>query len=135
MHHIAMVNWVSVLVAALSGFVIGGLWYGPLFQKPWMQLTGMTKEKGAQASMAVTFGGAYVLNVMGAFGIAMVMGDHGGWHSGLHTGLFTGLFFIGAALGVIYLFEQRPFKLWCINAGYQIVNFAAMGTVVGAWPR
>jgi hypothetical protein len=38
-------------------------------------------------------------------------------------------------LGVIYLFEQRPFKLWLIDAGYQVVNFAAMGAVIGAWPR
>jgi hypothetical protein len=135
MHHIALVNWVSVLVAALSGFVIGSLWYGPLFQKPWMRLTGITKEQGTKANMAVTFGGAYLLNVMGAFGIAMVLGDHRGLHSGLHAGAFVGLFFIGAALGVIYLFEMRPLKLWLINAGYQIVNFAAMGAILGAWPR
>jgi hypothetical protein len=135
MDHIATVNWVSVLVAALSGFVIGSLWYGPLFQKPWMRLSGMTKEKGAQASMALTFGGAYVLNAIAAIGIALVLGDHSGWASGLHVGAFAGFFFVGTALGVIYLFEQRPFGLWCINAGYQVVNFAAMGAILGAWPR
>jgi hypothetical protein len=135
MHHIATINWLAVFVAALSGFVIGSLWYGPLFQKPWMRMTGMTKEKGAQASMALTFGGAYVLNLVGAIGIAIVLGDHTGWASGLHTGAFAGFFFLATALGVIYLFEQRPLGLWCINAGYQIVNFAAMGAVLGAWPR
>lgn len=134
MHSFANIHWVSVLVAALSGFVIGGLWYGPLFQKPWMQLTGMTKEKGAQASMPLTFGGAYVLNLIGATGLAILLGGNHGWMGGLHTGLFTGLFFIATALGVIYLFEQRPLKLWFINAGYQMVNFAAMGTIIGAWP-
>ncbi len=40
------VNWLSVLVAALTGFVIGSLWYGPLFQKPWMRLTGMHEGEG-----------------------------------------------------------------------------------------
>ncbi len=135
MHHFSSLNWLSVLVAALSGFVIGGLWYGPLFQKPWMQLTGMTKEKGAQVSMAVTFGGAYALNLVGAAGLAILLGGNGSWQGGLHTGLFTGVFFIATALGVIYLFEQRPLKLWFINAGYQIVNFTAMGTVIGAWPH
>ena len=134
MHHIASLNWLSVLVAALSGFVIGGLWYGPLFQKPWMQLSGMTKEKGAQASMPLTFGGAYVLNLIGAAGLAILLGD-GSWAGGLHTGLLTGLFFVATSLGVIYLFEQRPLKLWFINAGYQVVNFAAMGTILGAWPH
>ena len=55
--------------------------------------------------------------------------------AGLHTGVFTGFFFVATALGVIYLFEQRPFKLWCINAGYQVVNFGVMGTILGVWPR
>ena len=45
MHHLGSLNWLAVLVAAASGFVIGGLWYGPLFQKPWMRLSGMTKER------------------------------------------------------------------------------------------
>jgi hypothetical protein len=134
MHHIASLNWLAVLVAALSGFVIGSVWYGPLFQKPWMQLSGMTKEKGAQASMPMTFGGAYVLNVIAATGLALLMHGHSGWATGVHTGAFAATFFVATALGVIYLFEQRPFKLWLINASYQIVNFAAMGTVLGLWP-
>jgi Protein of unknown function (DUF1761) len=135
MHSLSELNWLTLLVAAASGFVIGGLWYGPLFQKPWMQLTGFTKEKGAQANMPLLYGGAYALNLVAAIGIALLIGDHTGWATGLHTGAFAGVFFVTTALGVIYLFEQRQFKLWCINAGYQIVNFAAMGTIIGAWPR
>jgi len=133
--HFHSVNWWSVLVAALAGFVVGGLWYGPLFQKPWMRLSGMTKEKGAQGSMPLTFGGAYVLNLIGALGIAVILGEHVGVGIGAHVGAFVAFFFIATALGVIYLFEQRPFKLWLINASYQIVNFAAMGAIIGAWPR
>jgi hypothetical protein len=135
MNRLELVNWLSVFVAALSGFVIGSLWYGPLFGKVWMNLTGMTKEKGAQANMALTFGGAYVLNVLAATGMAALNGEHTGWLFGLHTGLFSAFFFVATALGIIYLFEMRPFKLWLINAGYQIVNFAAMGAILGAWPR
>jgi hypothetical protein len=135
MMHLHSINWLSVLVAALTGFVIGSIWYGPLFQKPWMALTGITKEQGAKASMPLTFGGAYVLNVIGALGIAIVLGEAHGAAAGAHVGAFAGFFFIAAALGVIYLFEQRPLKLWLINAGYQVVNFAAMGAVVGVWPR
>jgi hypothetical protein len=131
----AAVNWLSVFVAALSGFAIGALWYGPLFGKPWMRLTGMTKEKGAQSSMAVTMGGAYALNLVAATGMATLNGNHTGWLFGLHTGLAGAFFFVAPALGVIYLFEQRPLKLWFINAGYQLVNFSAMGAILGAWPR
>jgi hypothetical protein len=133
--HIHSICWPAVLVAALSGFVIGGLWYGPLFQKPWMAASGVTREQGAQGNKLLIFGGAYVLNLIGAVGIAVILGDHGSVGSGAHAGAFAAFFFLATALGVIYLFEQRPFKLWLINAAYQIVNFTAMGAIIGAWPR
>jgi hypothetical protein len=128
------VNIVAVLVAAFTGFVIGGLWYGPLFRKPWMRLSGMSFERGKQQNVALVFGLTYVLNVIAAIGIDMLLDAHEGWAWGLHTGAFIGAFFVATALGVIYLFESRPLGLWLINAGYQVVNFAAMGTVLGAWP-
>jgi hypothetical protein len=134
MNHLDSIRILPILVAALSGFVIGGLWYGPLFQKPWMQATGMTKEKGAQANMAVTFGLAYVLNAIAAIGISLLLGPNRTWLLGAHAGLAAAALFVAAAIGVVYLFEQRPLKLFFINAGYQIVNFGVMGAILGAWP-
>ena len=74
MDRFALVNWLSVVVAALSGFVVGSIWYGPLFSKPWMHYSGMTREKGAQANPALIFGGAFVLNLVAASGIALQNG-------------------------------------------------------------
>jgi len=128
------VNWLAAAVTALSGFLIGGLWYGPLFQKAWMRYSGMTFEKGKQQNMPLVFGGAYVMNLVAATGLSLLLSGHAGWAIGLHTGALTGLFFVVPALGVIYLFESRPFGLWVVNGGYQVVNFAAMGTLLGAWP-
>jgi hypothetical protein len=128
------VDIIAALVAALTGFVIGGLWYGPLFQKHWMRHSGMTHDRGKQQNKLLVFGGAYVMNLVSAAGLSMLMADDAGWAIGVHTGLYTGLFFVAPALAVIYLFESRPLGLWTINAGYQVVNFSAMGAVVGAWP-
>ena len=119
MQHLGTVNVFAVLVAALAGFVIGGSWYGPLFGKPWMAASGMTKEKGAEGNMAL---------------ISVMLGGHRGLFSGLHMGLFAGFFFVATSLGVIYLFERRPLKHFLINAGYQIVNFAVIGMIIGLWP-
>ena len=84
--------------------------------------------------MAVTFGGTFALNLLIAIAIALLTGPHAGWKLGLHTGLFSSFFFVATSIGVIYLFEQRPLRLWLINAGYQVVNFAIMGSIIGAWP-
>ena len=135
MIHGGAVSVWSLLVAALCGFVIGGLWYGPLFQKPWMAASGMSFEKGRQQNMLLVFGLTYLLNVAIAFAIAMLAGPGKGIHLTAHAGFFASLMFIAPALGVIYLFESRSLKHWLINAGYQVVNATAMGAVLGAWPR
>jgi hypothetical protein len=135
MIHGDMVNVWSLLVAALCGFVVGGLWYGPLFQKPWMAASGMSFEKGRQQNMLRVFGLTYLLNGVIAFGIALLAGKGHGLLWGAHAGFFASLAFIAPALGVIYLFESRSVKHWLINAGYQVVNATVMGGVIGAWPH
>ena len=65
-------NFLPLLVAALVPTVIGFLWYGPLFGKPWMKSTGMTEEKMKSANMPMVFGLsllfalilAFVLNIL-----------------------------------------------------------------------
>ena len=41
----ANANLLAILVAAATGFLIGGLWYGPLFGKAWMAEHGFTEEQ------------------------------------------------------------------------------------------
>ena len=126
------INWLAVIAAAASPFVIGSLWYGPVFGKVWMCLTGHTPGSPGQNSMGLTFGLTAVLNLIIATSLAMFIGG-GNWQFGLFAGLAAGLTFVAMALGVIYLFESRPFKLWLINGGYQVVVFTLMGTILGAW--
>ena len=41
-----MINYVAVLVSAIVGFGIGGLWYSPLlFGKTWMKLINITQKE------------------------------------------------------------------------------------------
>jgi hypothetical protein len=126
------INWLAVLVAALAGFAVGGLWYGPLFGKAWMAASGMTEEKARSGNLAKTYGLTLVLNLIAATSLAMFVGG-GNTQFGFFAGLMTGLTFVATALGVTYLFEQRPLSLWLINAGYQIVIFSLMGAILGAW--
>ena len=40
-----ILNIPAILVATAVAFAIGGLWYGPLFSKPWAKEMGMKMEK------------------------------------------------------------------------------------------
>ena len=128
----ATLNWLAVIVAALAGFAIGGVWYGPLFGKVWMRESGMTEEKMKSSNRVRTYGGTLVLNLIAAFSLAMFIGK-GDLKFGLFAGFMSGFTFVSMALGVTYLFEHRTLKLWLVNAGYQTVIFTVMGAILGGW--
>jgi len=132
-HAVIQIHWIAVAVAAVAGFPLGALWYGVLFGKAWMAATGITKERAKQANMARIYGTTLLLNLVIATSLAMFIGSGSDWTDGLFAGFMAGFTFVAAAFGITYLFEFRSLKLWAINAGYQVVVFSVMGTILGAW--
>jgi hypothetical protein len=126
------VNYLAVGLAALSAFVLGGLWYSLLFARPWMKLTGQSEEKLKSGNPAIVFGGAFLLNLVAAFVLAMFIGPME-IHFAAVAGLSVGLCWVATSFGVNYLFERRPFGLWLINGGYCTLQFTAMGAIIGAF--
>jgi len=126
------VNYLAVALAALSAFLLGGLWYSLLFAKQWAALTGQSEEKLKSGNPAIVFGGAFLLNLIAAFMLATVIAPVGVKFGAL-AGLLVGLSWVATSLGVNYLFERRPLGLWLINGGYCTLQFTAMGTIIGAF--
>lgn len=129
----ATINWLAVVAAAVSSFVIGGLWYGPLFGKPWMRASGVTEEKAREANMPQVFGLSLLLQLVAAAVLAMFIGAEATPGFAIGAAASVGLFWVAPALGVIYLFEQRPFAHWAVNAAYHVVAFTLMGVILGYW--
>ena len=130
---LASINWLAVFVAAAATFALGALWYGPLLGKPWRATTGMTEEKAASTGMGRVFGLAFLLQLLTAFALALFIGAEATLGFGVFAGFMAGALFVATAMGVVYLFERRPFALWSIDAGYQILAFTLMGAILGAW--
>jgi predicted membrane protein len=124
---------VRVLVAAAATFMLGGLWYGPLFGKAWQRRVGLTHEQLKSANMARTFGVSFVLSFVAAWVFAMFLGSEPDPAFAVGVGALAGLCWVGASFGINDLFEQRSFGLWAINAGYHTVAFTLYGVVFGLW--
>jgi hypothetical protein len=129
------INWLAVVVAAASTFVLGGLWYGPLFGKTWMEASGMTEERAAQGNMAKIFGLSFLLQLLSAVVLAAFLGpeDTMAFGPAVAASVSVGLAWVAPAFGVVYLFEQRPLKHFAVNAGYHVVGFVVMGLIIAAW--
>ena len=58
-------NWLAIIIASLSAFVVGYFWYGPaLFGKTWQRENGLSDETLKQSNMALVYGSALGLTFM-----------------------------------------------------------------------
>lgn len=125
------INLWAVLVAAVSSFLLGGLWYGPLFGKAWNAAAGMDPQK--QGHPAKIFGGAFVFSLLAAAVFAWFLGPQPPLSFAVCRGVLVGFGLVAASFGINYLFAQRGLRLWLIDGGYHTVQFALFGLVLGLW--
>lgn len=154
-------NFLAILIAALSSFVVGFVWYNPkVFGNAWMKEIGMTEEKARKSNMAKVFGLAFVFAFMLAFMMPTIVihqigalqlagGDatdhafitymqtHGEKfrtfkHGALH-GFMAALFVVLPVIATNALFEQKSFKYVAITAGYWVVVMTIMGAIICGW--
>jgi len=100
------INYFAVLVAALSAFVIGGLWYSVLFAKTWMVENGFDEEKLKNGNMVMIFGGTFILSFIISFVLVLFLGSERDAMFGAFAGFLAGLFWVSTAMGITYLFER-----------------------------
>jgi hypothetical protein len=129
------INYLAVIVAALSSFMVGWIWYGPLFGKTWMKLQGFTEEdlKKGSLSMPVIMVINYMATALAALAIAMFIGTEANAGFGIFAGLMIALFWIGTNRLNDVLYENKPWGLFFINVGYTVVIYIIMGAILGAW--
>src|SRR6188768_1951440 len=127
-------NYLAIFVAALSTFLIGGLWYSPaVFGKAWMRENGFKEEDMKGRNMMKIFGLAFLLAVISAVNLAMFMGPESDPIMGALWGFLAGAGWVATFVGTHYLFERKSFTLFLINAGYSVVALTIMGVILAAW--
>ena len=127
------VNWFAVIAAAVSMFMIGGLWYSVLFQKQWMAANGFTDADIKRGNVGVIFGVAFVLSLLMAANLAFLVSGVPDLGAVVGYAVAAGLGFAAFGLSVVALFERRPLMYHLINGGYLTVAFAVMGLILALW--
>jgi len=128
------INYLAVVAAAVSSFLLGGLWYSPaLFGRVWQREAGVTDQQLATGNPLKIFGGSLVLALIASFVFAMFLGPKPALAFGFGAGLSAGLCWVAASFGINYLFERRSLKLFLINGGYHTIQFTLIGVVLGLW--
>lgn len=156
------INFIALLLAALSTLVVGFIWYHPnVFGTIWMKESGMTEDKMKGSNMILIFGMSIlyaflisfvlqmlVIHQFGAMGMiggdpskalpsySAFMTDYGTsfrtFKHGALHGFMTGLFLALPIIGVGALYERRSFKYVLIAGGYWVITCMIMGGIICA---
>lgn len=125
-------NWLAVIVAAVSAFVLGGIWYGPLFKTAWCREAGIDMD-AKPAHPARVFGTAFVAALVAAAAFACWLGPAPELEYAVRHGVLAGVGIAAMSFGINYAFAGRSLKLWLIDGGYHTMQFALYGMILGAW--
>src|SRR5438105_4505695 len=116
------INWWAVIVAVLVNMAVGMVWYSKvLFSKDWMRATGRKMEDMSGGGQGYLFTAAAALVQAWILAHFVHYAGSDTFGEGLLTGFWLWLAFIGITMATNYMFENRPWRLWQINAGYFLV--------------
>jgi len=130
-------NYAAVVVAALAYWVLGALWYGLLFSKPWMLLEHMSMEQAQSMSPVLPYVITFILNVLIAYSLAQICiwRNANTLSRGASVGVLLWIGFVGPVTFTTYMYEMRPWQLFAINQFYPLFGFVLMGAILGAWTK
>jgi hypothetical protein len=133
---VVAMNYLAVLVGAVVSVVIGALWYMPaLFGNGWMSAIGKTKEQVEKDFSPLKIVWALIFGFVISYGLArlLVWSGKNTPVGGLEVGLLACIGFVLTTTGVHHVFESRPAKLTIIYTLHHLVEFLAIGLILGAW--
>ncbi len=125
------VNITGVVAAAVTVFVFGWLWYGPLFGKTWENLSGQ-KMGSDKSKMPQTMATVFVGALVTAYVLAAFLGLTG---TTTLTGAVTVAFWAWLGfqatlkLGVV-LWEGKSWNFYFLNAAHDLIGLALMAAVL-----
>ena len=132
------INHLAVLAAVILQFVLGYLWYGPLFGQAWMDMEGLDMA-AIQANPPGA--GPWIMNIFatvaGIYLLAWILVKLGTdkLGKGLWLGFLFGFVWIQLSFMAGGMFSQDPYWLAWINGGYSTVALALSGAILGAWSK
>ena len=126
-------HFLPPLVAAISMFAIGGVWYSLFARFERRALVPGTGAEGKPPAIALLQ--SFVMNFL----IALIfqrlfyfVHTPNALH-GIHTAVLICLATVVASKYSQKLFRQGTWTLFFIDSGYWLVSFAVMGAILGGW--
>ena len=130
------INYAAILVASIASFFVGFIWYTPgVFGNMWMEMSGITKGdvKSRQKGMAGKMAAAFVAQLVMAYVLWFFMSGMNMTEpmQGMRIAACMWLGGVATTMLGIVIWENKPCKLYLLNAVHWLVAMVVMGAVLG----
>ena len=134
-------TWV-ILASAVLAMAFGALWYGPLWGKKWLEVSGANEaDMARREEMMKETNALYVIqfafSVVQLYVLSYFINFAWDEKSGIVTALLAWLGFVVPTIAGLAMWNARPRKariaLFLLSAGYQLVCFLAFGIILSIW--
>jgi hypothetical protein len=135
MKYLSELNWISILIATVVGFLLGGLWFSPLlFSNKWRAAMGQVKEETG-GSMGPALALSFVVTFATATGLALLLDlmPLTTTLGALRLGLTVGIVFYALNTASDFAFTGWPRTVYWIQASYHVLQIAIMSLIVAYW--
>ena len=126
------VRWWAILIGIVIYFVVGMVWYGPIFGKTWMKLVGLTPEKIQQDQSKAPYTIAVITSAVNVYALAILLNLINTQTVlaalGVAILVWLGLFLCPTMNN--YAFESRSMKLMWINSCEILIGMAIVSIVL-----
>ncbi|MFE1938045.1 DUF1761 domain-containing protein [Leptospira kirschneri] len=145
MHPELHINYLAVLVAVITNFILGSIWYGPLLGKTWVKEMGLPSNfQPNQKEMFRSMGLMVIGSILTAYVLFYTTNvwrasswkageDQAAWVYGFYSGIYTWLGFYVPLLLNSVAFENKSWKLFAINADYNFISLQAVAMILSYW--
>jgi hypothetical protein len=105
-----------------------------MFGTAWQKLVNITM-KPEKADMIRLFTSTFLLIVVSMFVLEyfIMMTGCSDWSSGLWIGFISATGFVATTIGITFMYEGKPLKLFLIDTGYHFAGFLMGGAIMGMW--
>jgi len=135
------INYFAVATGAVISMIIGGIWYGPIFGKKWLEIIGannlsIEERKKMQKSAGPLYLVQFILTLFQILVLAHLVVDSNRV-GGLERAIWIwGAFVIPTLAGAVMWTNDKPKMKWSrllIQGGYQLTMFLIYGMLLQFW--
>ena len=129
-------NYVAIIVGALSIMILGAIWFNPkVFGGPWAKGAGLSEEE-ANTMSPMALGGGLLMALILSWAMSQYAGhtekDMSQFVHGLYHGIMLCVMFVAPVLISKSLFERKSLSWILISTLYWVVAITIMTAIVFA---